>query len=70
MRARGFRPREAALARDMRSMADAPSLRVEAFAAVTTPSFLKEGLRVGILLMLTLLNSSSHEIVFVSFPLV
>ena len=38
MTAKGFKPRDAALARDMSSMAEAPSLRVEALAAVTTPS--------------------------------
>ena len=31
-------------------------------------TFLKEGLRVGIVLMLTLVNSSSTEIVFTSLP--
>jgi hypothetical protein len=50
-------------------MAEAPSLRVEALAAVTTPSFLNDGFKVGILLMLTFVNSSSQEIVLVSLPL-
>ena len=44
-----------------KTKAAAPSFIVEAFAAVTVPSFVKTGLRLGILSNLTLLNSSSSS---------
>src|ERR1700724_315372 len=45
MRAIGFSPSSLALAADMRTRADAPSVTPGALPAVTVPSFLKAGFR-------------------------
>ena len=59
IRAKGVTPSSSALALLVSTTADAPSLRLEALAAVTVPSGLKTGRRVGILSYLTCLYSSS-----------
>ena len=55
----GFNPNSFALSALINTNAAAPSFMVEAFAAVTVPSFIKAGLREGILSNLTLKGSSS-----------
>ena len=59
MVAKGLIPSDLALSALIRTNAAAPSLMVEALAAVTVPSFVKAGLRAGILSKNTLLYSSS-----------
>ncbi len=52
--ATGFKPRLAAFVSLIITMAAAPSLSVDAFAAVIVPSFLKAGFKDGILAKLML----------------
>ena len=59
IRARGLRPSWAAFSSDIRTSAAAPSLRVEALAAVTVPSLVKAGRSELTLSRMRLLYSSS-----------
>ena len=63
MVAKGVNPRSFALSSDITITAAAPSFIVEAFAAVTDPSFVKAGLSLGIFSNMTLVYSSSSEII-------
>ena len=55
----GFNPSSAAFSALINTKAEAPSLMVDALAAVTVPSFLNTALNVGIFSNLTLVYSSS-----------
>ena len=55
----GFIPSSCAFSLLINTTAAAPSLMVEAFAAVTVPSFVKTGFNPGIFSKFTFLNSSS-----------
>jgi hypothetical protein len=57
--ANGFKPNANAFSSDIKTIADAPSFKVDALAAVTVPSFLNTGFNPGILSNFTALNSSS-----------
>ncbi|MNR10351.1 hypothetical protein D3C85_1265990 [compost metagenome] len=59
-------PSAFALSALIKTKAAAPSFRVEAFAAVTVPSFLKTGFSAGILSNLTAVGSSSVSIKVIS----
>jgi hypothetical protein len=59
MIARGLIPNSSAFSLLINTNAEAPSFNVDAFAAVTVPSFLKTGFKAGILSNLTALYSSS-----------
>ena len=61
--AKGFSPNSSALSLLINTSAAAPSLIVEALAAVTVPSFVKAGRRLGIFSKRTLVNSSSVSII-------
>ncbi len=61
MMAKGLMPSSSAFSLLINTTADAPSLSVEAFAAVTVPSLTKTGRRPGILSNLTALYSSSRS---------
>jgi hypothetical protein len=65
--ANGLSPSSSALDLLIKTRALAPSFKFEALAAVTIPSDLKTGLRLGILSNLTALYSSS-SLTMVSVP--
>ena len=65
--ARGNNPNLSAFFLDINTKAQAPSFKVEAFAAVTVPLFSNADFKVGIFSKFTFLNSSSSETVMVPF---
>ena len=61
MYASGFNPNDSAFSSLIKTNAAAPSLIVEAFAAVTVPSLVNTAFKVGIRSIFTFVNSSSLE---------